>query len=107
MFGVSRRNHIIVGAVEDERRLAEIRVVLVAGAVVDELAPQSAIAALAIVVNLHRAGAAPFRDACGAEAFGPTPGKAERRREQYHASGFRVARGVERGEISAQAGTNK
>ena len=107
MLGIARRDQLIVRAVEDERGLAEIGVVLVAGAIVDELVTQLAMTVLAIVVNVHRAGAAPFCDAYGAEALGPAPGKAESRREQHHASDFGVARGIERGEISAQAGTDQ
>jgi len=79
--GVLHRHDIVVLAVEDERRLVEVRVVLVELTIVEECGGECAVPVLAVMKDFHGAGVAPCRYGIGAHAIRPAAGESESRRE--------------------------
>ena len=107
ILGKFRRHDVVVGAVEDERGLAEIRVVRILAGIFEKSVGEPAGAILAVVEDLDRAGVAPLGDGVGAHPFLPSAGKTERGSEQDDARDFGVAFRIERGQVSAHAAADQ
>src|SRR5674476_259336 len=71
----------------------------------DDVVP--ALAVLGVVKDFDRAGCAPGIDRGGADAFGPAAREAKGRRQQYHARHFRMAGGVDGGEVAPHAAAHE
>ena len=79
--GVLRGDDVVVRAVEDEGWLAEVRVVLVECAVIEQGRGQRARAVFAVVKDFDGARVAPCGYGIGAHTFGPAAGESKRGRE--------------------------
>lgn len=98
---------IVVRAVEDERGLGEIGISFEAFAIGQELVAELAVTVIAVMKDIDCAGAAPGGHFGWPKAFGPALREAECRRQQDYALDLIVARGIEGGEVSAEARADK
>src|ERR1035437_5367406 len=77
------------------------------GWVLEQGVGEPALAVLAVVKDVNRAGCAPGIDRGDAHTLGPPGREAKGRRQQYHARHFRMPGGVERGEVASQAAADE
>src|SRR5579871_3389885 len=91
-----RRDSVVVKAMKDQTRLLETGEILITAGVFDDRVAQAPHALLAIVIDIEKTVFPP------AVIFGPSLDESECRGHQDEFGNFRVARGVERGQVSAQ-----
>ena len=81
LLGVDDGHYVVTGAVEDQRGLAEIRVILIAQGVVEQRRGERAQAVLAVVKDVDGAGLPPCGYGVGPHTFGPAARELECGRE--------------------------